>query len=189
MWDDLELGIERYGLQFYQQLNAAHDIRLKAVGMVRLAVTPKGAQLQADQYARARSMVATNELELLSPDQVGNGSPWSNPHESIQAYFGPRRFKLILQCSSCHRARTGCRGRGGAHRGCGHRYRGYEGACARGADLGWDYRHLCSGQRGRSLAAPDWSDGRGRAADHTLTRHTVRDRANPSPRELARSSS
>ena len=75
MWDSLELEIERYGLQFYHQLGTAHDIKLKAVGMLRLALTSAGAQLQADQYASAGSMAAPNELELLSPGQVGQVLP------------------------------------------------------------------------------------------------------------------
>lgn len=94
MWDDLELEIERYGLEFYQQLGANHEIGLKAVGMVRLAVTPAGGRLQADQYTRASSMAGPGELELLTPRQVGELIPGLDSSRIESGLFWPTAVQI-----------------------------------------------------------------------------------------------
>ncbi len=69
-WDALELGLERYGLTFYRELGAVHDIGLKEVGMARIALGTEEARRQHEQYEGGRARLAPGELELLSPREV-----------------------------------------------------------------------------------------------------------------------
>jgi len=66
-WDALELELERYGLAFYRELGAAHDIGLKRVGMARIALGPEEARRQQEGYEAGRARLASGELEMLSP--------------------------------------------------------------------------------------------------------------------------
>lgn len=69
-WGGLGLALERYAHQFYAELHATHDIGLKAVGMLRLAVAPQGAPFLAAQYEHARALVGADEVRLLTSDEV-----------------------------------------------------------------------------------------------------------------------
>ena len=69
-WGGLELALERYAHQFYAELHAAHDIGLKAVGLLRLAVAPQGAPFLAAQYQHARPLVGADEVRLLSSAEI-----------------------------------------------------------------------------------------------------------------------
>jgi glycine/D-amino acid oxidase-like deaminating enzyme len=70
-WDDLELELEQYALRFYRGLAERHDIGLKDVGMIRIAVTERGAGLLRGHYERARIMVESGrEVRALSPAGV-----------------------------------------------------------------------------------------------------------------------
>lgn len=69
-WDALEVELERYALDFYRALSSRHDIGLKPVGMVTLAVTAQGGQELAAAHARALARLMPDEIAFLSPQEV-----------------------------------------------------------------------------------------------------------------------
>ncbi len=94
-WDALELELERYALRFYQGLGAKHDIGLKSVGMVRIALTSEEAERQRAQYEQGRARLAPHELELLSPRQVADATRGAvAPTRVSSALFWPAALRV-----------------------------------------------------------------------------------------------
>jgi len=94
-WDALELELERYALRFYRGLGVRHDIGLKSVGMVRIALTSEEAERQRAQYEQGRARLAPHELELLSPQQVADATRGAvAPARVSSALFWPTALRV-----------------------------------------------------------------------------------------------
>lgn len=93
-WGALEISLERYAHQFYRQLGATHDIGLKNVGMVRLAVTPEGGRFLSSRYTQALTEVSSNEVALLSPEQIGGLIPSVNTAAIHAGLYWPTALRI-----------------------------------------------------------------------------------------------
>ena len=100
----LELELEHYALQFYQELAAKQPIGLKRIGMVWIAQTAAGSAIQVRQYEAARRHVRADDVQLLTPEQVGS---WCR---------SSRRRRLRQGCTGAHRCDRRAGQQAGQHR-------------------------------------------------------------------------
>jgi len=93
-WNAAEVELERYAVAFYRALSLQHDIGFKAVGLLTLAVTSRGAQDLADSYHRALSHLMPDEIALLSPHEVKQLFPLIDDTQIHAALWWPGAIRL-----------------------------------------------------------------------------------------------
>jgi sarcosine oxidase, subunit beta len=89
-----EFSIERYALRFYQELAKRHDIGLKQVGTLFVALSEHGSTRQEQQYAQVRQRLGPDDVTLLDRREVCAAAPIFAPEQVHSGVYFPRGLRV-----------------------------------------------------------------------------------------------